>query len=277
MSTGFQYNKGPLSDGAMPRDWSLSTHEFGVHDSETTQRFVYGTRFLTWNGTVWKYSLSGDICYTHRLNAFWNTISSDVNGIDYSVLTYNQAIGDREITLTNGSTAVAEDYLAGGIVIIVPTETTTDREVMTRTVIGNTAAIATTGECTMYLDAPLETAVTTSNYAYVMPSNYNNIRYSASVNGTRSFAGLAGTAITAASLNFWTQTYGPCNMAYQTARVGKTAYYRKVYGRHDGSGDIETQTLQGGGTVVSDQVIGFGLDNNADANGTTNLMLTISY
>jgi hypothetical protein len=279
MSTFYPFPRGPIDAVASPRDLSANVADapsLGVFQTESTQRFIYGTRYLTWDGRVYKYSLSGAICYTHRLNAFWNTISSDVNGIDYSALTNAQSAGDREITLTNGSTALAEDYLAGGIVIIVPTETTTDREVMTRVVIGNDAAVAS-AECRMFLERPLETALTTSNNAYVMPSNYNNIRYSASVNGTRSFAGLAATAVTAASLNFWCQTYGPCNMAYQSARVGKTAYYRRVFGRHDGSGDIETQTLQGGGTVVSDQVVGFGMDNNGDANGTTNLMLTISY
>lgn len=251
-------------------------NNLGIHTIETTQRFIYGTRYLTWNGAVYKYSLAGAICYTHRLNFFWNTISSDANGIDYSLLTNAQSAGDRELTLTNGSTAVAEDYLAGGIIVIIPTETTTDREVMTRYVIGNELAAAS-AECTMYLDRPLETAVTTSNYAYVMPSNYNNIRYSAAANGTRSAAGLAATAVTASANNFWLQTYGPCNMAYQTTRVGKTAYYRNVHCRHDGSGDIESESVESGGTVVGDQVVGFGMDNNGDANGTTNMMLTISY
>jgi hypothetical protein len=274
MSTYFPLEFRPLTWGAQPKDFT-GDNNLGQYTVEATQRYIYGTRYITWDGRVYKYSLSGDVCYTHRLNAFWNTISSDANGIDYSLLTNAQSAGDREITLTNGTTAVAEDYLAGGIIIIVPTETTTDREVMTRMVVGNDLAAAA-AECRMYLDVPLETAVTASNYAYVMPSNYNNIRYSASVNGTRSFAGLAATAVTAASRNFWLQTYGPCNMAYQSARVGKTAYYRRVFGRHDGSGDIETQTLQGGGTVVSDQVVGFGMDNNGDSNGTTNLMLTIS-
>jgi hypothetical protein len=224
---------------------------------------------------VYKYSLAGAICYTHRLNAFWNTISSDVNGIDYSLLTNAQAAGDRELTLTNGTTAVAEDYLAGGIVIIVPTEGATDREVMTRVVIGNDSAAAA-AECRMYLESPIEVAVTTSNYAYVMPSNYSNIRYSTSVNGTRSFAGLAAT-YAGSGVNFWCQTYGPCNMAYQSTYVGKTAYYRMIYGRHDGSGDTQANTVESGGTVVSDQIVGFGMDNNSDANGTTNMMLTISY
>ena len=272
MSKGFQYNSGPLFDGGSPRSYNLPTHEFGVHSVETVQRHIYGTRFLTWNGSVYKYSLSGAACYTHRLNAFWNRIDSDVNGIDYSVLTNNQAIGDTEITLTNGTTAIAEDYLAGGIVIIVPAETVTDREVMTRGIVGNDVAAAA-AECTMYLDDPIEVAVTTSEYAYAMPSSYSNIRFSAAVSGHRSFAGLAAAPVTAASKNFWTQTYGPCNLAMITARMGKTQWYRMGYGREDGALDIGTQVA----TLVSDQIVGFGLDNNVGANGTTNFMLTISF
>lgn len=270
MSTGFQYNKGPLMLGASPRDFSLSTHEFGVHDSETTQRFVYGTRYITWDGKVYKYSLAGASCYTLRLNAFWNTISSDVNGIDYSVLTYNQSIGDREITLTNGTTAVAEDYLAGGLAVIVPSETYTDGEVMLRGIIGNDSAAAA-AECTMYLDDPLETAVTTSQYAYAMPSSYSNVRYSSNTGGTRSWAGLAAT-YTASGSNFWCQTYGPAQCAAQT-RAGSTTWYRDLYARYNGTLDIHSQI----GTNVADQRVGFILDNNGDANGATNIMLTISF
>lgn len=264
-----------------PIEWQAGPHDYtgvnnlGPYTVETTQRFVYGTRYLTWDGRVFKYSLSSGECYTHRLNVFFNTISSDANGIDYSLITNAQAAGDRVITLTNGSTAVAEDYLAGGIIIIVPTESSTDREVMSRMVVGNDAAAAA-AECTMYLEFPLETAVTASNYAYVMPSSYNNIKYLSTV-GTISFAGLAATAVTATGYNFWLQTYGPNNSAQQTTYVGKTAYYRMVYARHDGSLDTQANTVESGGTVVTDQIVGFGLDNNADNNGTTNWMMTISY
>lgn len=267
--------KGPITHPGIPKDYT-GNNNLAQYTSEATQRYIYGTRYLTWDGRVYKYSLSGAACYTHRLNAFWNTISGDVNGIDYSLFTNNQSVGDTEVTLTNGTTAVAIDYLAGGIIIIVPTETVTDREVMTRVITGNEAAAAA-GECKMFLDEPLETAITTSNYGYVMPSSYRNIRYSAAVNGTRSFAGLAATAITASGLNFWLQTYGPCNLAQQTTRVGKQAYYRMGYGRHDGTIDDEDQTIQGGGTVVSNQIVGFYMDNNGDANGCTNFMLTISF
>jgi len=273
MSTGFQFNKGPLSDGAMPRDWAQSTHEFGIHASETTQRFVYGTRYVTWDGKVWRYSLSTGACYTERGNYFANTISSDANGIDYSVLTNNQSIGDREVTLTNGSTAVAEDYFAGGLVVIIPTETVTDGQVMHRGIIGNTAAIATTGECTLYLDYPIDRAVTTSNYAYAMPSGFSNLLYG-NTGGTKSIAGLAGAYVTASGYNFWCQTHGACQITNGgSSECGKTTYYRGCWWRHDGTIDIFTNI----GTYVTDQLAGFVIDNNADANGATNIMMTNGY
>jgi len=274
MSNQFQYPFNPIQWQGGPHDFT-GDNILGPYTYETTQRFVYGTRYITWDGRVFKYSLSGATCYTHRLNAFYNTISSDVNGIDYSLITNAQSVGDRIITLTNGSTAVAEDYLAGGIIIIVPTEGATDRDVMTRMVVGNDAAAAS-AECQMYLDYPLDMAVTAANYAYVMPSSYRNIQYNAAVNGLRSFAGLAAVGIDAAAYNFWLQTYGVCNLAQQTARCGKQAYYRMGYGRHDGSIDDETETIESSGTVVSNQIVGFYMDNNADANGCTNFMLTIS-
>jgi len=274
MSDQFQYPFNPITWQGAPRDLT-GDNNLGQYTVETTQRYVYGTRFLTWDGRVFKYSLSSGECYTHRLNVFFNTISSDANGIDYSLLTNAQSAGDREITLTNGTTAVAEDYLAGGTAIIVPTETTTDREVMSRMIVGNEIAAAA-AECTIYLEAPLETAVAATNYAYVMPSGYNNIKYLSTV-GTISFAGLAATAVTATGYNFWLQTYGPNNSAQQTTYVGKTAYYRMVYARHDGTLDTQANTVESGGTVVTDQIVGFGMDNNADANGTTVWMMTISY
>ena len=275
MSNQFQYPFNPIEWQASPKDYS-GDNQLGIYAIETTQRYTYGTRYITWDGRVYKYSKSSGAVYTHRLNVFYNTITSDTNGIDYSLLTNNQSAGDREITLTNGTTAaIAEDYLAGGLAVIVPTESATDREVMSRLVIGNEAA-ATSGECRMFLEYPLNTAVTTSNYAYVMPSFYNKIQYE-STSGYKSFAGLAAAPVTATGYNFWLQTYGVCQSAQQTTYVGKVAYYRAVYARHDGTLDTQANTVESGGTVVTDQCVGFGLDNNADQNGTTNWMMTISY
>lgn len=263
-----------------PLDWSATPHDFtgdnqlGPHTSETTQRYIYGTRFLTWDGKVWKYSKSTASCYTERGNMFYNKIYSDTNGIDYSVLTADQSAGDREITLTNGSTtAIGEDDLAGGLIVIVPSETYTDGEVMHRGIIGNEAA-ATSAECRMFLDYPIETAVTTSEYAYVMPSSYSNLRYG-DTSGTRSIAGLAGTYVTGTGYNFWTQTYGACQITNGGPQTcGKTAFHRAVWWSHDGTIKIFDSTPT---SDTTDQVAGFVLDNNSDADGSTNIMMTNSY
>lgn len=274
MSTNYVYPNMPIGPGGAPQDFT-GNYNLGIYTKETTQRYVYGTRFITWDGRVYKYSKSSGACYTHRLNICNNTISGDANGIDYSLLTNAQSASDREITLTNGSTAVAEDYFAGGLAVIVPTESSTDREVMSRIVIGNDAAAAA-AECRMFLEFPLETAVTVANYAYVMPSSYSNIIYE-STTGLKSFMGLAATAVLLTGYNFWLQTYGICQSAQQTTYVGKTAYYRAVYARHDGTLDTQANTVESGGTVVTDQCVGFGVDNNADSNGTTNWYMTISF
>lgn len=276
MSEIYTYPHLPIYPGGEPHDFTEASaggahnRQLGVHTHETTQRYVYGTRYMTWDGKVYKYSLAGAACYTTRLNLFWNTISSDVNGIDYSLLTNAQSVGDREITLTNGTTAVAEDYLAGGLAVIIPTETVTDGQVMERGIVGNEAAAAA-AECRIFLDSPLDRAVLATNYAYVMPSSYRNIRWNDDTHGRRSAAGLAAV-YTASGSNFWCQTYGPCQVAANT-RLGSTIYYRTGYARHNGTVDIGTQV----NTSVRDQIVGFVLDNNGDDNGCTNFMLTISF
>jgi len=276
MSKGFQYDFGPLDANALPLDFT-TTYKHGIRVAETTQRFVYGTRYLTWDGRAYKYSKSSGACYTHRLNAFGNTIASDANGIDYSVFTNTQAIGDTEVTLTAGSTAITEDYLAGGLLVVVPTESVTDGQVMERIITGNTSAAATTGECTMYFDEPLELAITTSNYGYVMPSSYNNILYE-NTGGLKSFAGLSATYVSATGYNFWTQTYGVCQLSPQNPPLGYTAYQRGLWARHDGTVDgSSTSSGTWGTSYVTDQYVGYILDNNASQNGSTNCMLTISY
>jgi hypothetical protein len=242
-----------------------------VHTVETTQRHALSRRYLTWDGKVFRYAKSGGSCYTGKGNIFNNTISSSANGIDYSVLAASAGAGDTLVKMTNsGASDIAENALAGGQIVLKPTETYTDGQLMFRGITGNSSAVATSGTCTIYLDDPIETALTTSNYAFAMPSPYSNIKYEVT-SGTKSFAGIAAGYVSAANYYFWLQTYGACWLAPQS-RCGTTAYYRTVYWRHDGSVDIHTQL----GSYVTDQVAGFIVDNNADNNGSTVIFLTVS-
>jgi len=272
MSTLFSTR--PLVSPAQPLDmsWqgsSSGTDYLGQYAVSTVQEHCYGRRLITDLGKLFCYSLSSGECYTGRGNAFQNTISSSANGIDYRVLYAAQNKGDSSVQMLNaGSSAIAENYLAGGQIVIKLLTGSSDAALMMRTVVGNTAAVASSGICTIYLDRPLDQAVTTSSYAFVMPSPFTNIKYE-STSGTKSFAGPAAAYVSATGYFFWTQMYGPYWLAPQS-RVGTTAYYRTVYWRHDGSIDIGTQI----NSSVTDQRAGYILDNNADSNGVTVIQLT---
>ncbi len=237
-----------------------------LYAAETTQRYRYGQRYVHWDGKVVKYSKSSGACYTGRGNIFVNDIASSVAGIDYSLLVSAAVVGDTKVRMTNGNTVKVKDELAGGWLLMKPTETVTDAQLMMRGVLGNDAmGAAATGF--VYFDEGIETALTAANYAFCMPSPYNNIKY-LSTSGTYSFAGLAAIYISASGYNFWTQTWGPCWIGPQS-RCGTTSYYREVYWRHDGTIDIHTQLA----SSVTDQRAGFIMDANPAANGSTLIML----
>lgn len=259
-------------------------------DTGTTWDFIYdvsssrnpqyniGDRIILPNGKVFYYSYSGGRCYTGRGNKFFNTISSSEDGNDYSLLYAAAAAGSTSIQMTNqSSSAITADQFRNGQIVLKPTETYTDAELMFRGVTGNTAADASGGTnpyVTIYLDAKTTVALTTSNYAFVMESPYTDIRYDSSTTGT-SFAGLAAAYVSAASKYFWTQTWGMAWVAPQSSMGGTAAtygLYRTAYWRHDGSidyfGNINSN--------VTDQIAGFIMDNNSDANGATLICLQVN-
>lgn len=196
MSTGFQFNKGPLFDGGSPRSLSLPTHEFGVFgNAETTQRFVYGTRYITWDGRVYKYmglTTGGCVSYhgvANTLEAFtaWTTAIAG-------------SIGDTEYVITD--TGITEDQLAGGMIALYKNtiDNTTQRHI-----VGNDATSGTTTR--LYLEAGLSAAMTTDDSVEVFENPYRLV--SEANNEYAAWMGVPTvTALT--GYNVWSQTWGPC-------------------------------------------------------------------
>jgi len=247
-----------------------------VYDVTTAKSPLYnvGDRVLLPNGKVFYHSYSGGMCYTGRGNVFYNTISSSADGIDYSVLAEAAAAGDRSVLMTNqGTAAITLDQFRNGQIVLKPTESTTDAELMFRGVVGNTADASTghDGTVRIYLDAKLTVAMLATNYAFVMPSPYTDIRYADASGGGLSFAGLAAAYVSAASKYFWTQTWGMAWIAPQSG-VGAASLYRECYWRHDGSVDTHANI----NSNVTDQRAGFVMDNNADGNGATVICLQVN-
>lgn len=200
MSTDFQYNKGPLFDGGSPRDFALTAYEPGPYLVETTQRFIPGTRYITWNGCVFKYSLASGTVGGGRLAFHAGDVST--YGVAYTTVGDAQVAGDRVITID--SQTFAEDILAGGLVLLYGADYTYYQQ---RGIVGNN--VVSDATVTINLDAPLMTDISAdSTGVEVMPNPYRNIA------GNQTYGSCSGLPATRAVSGeyFWQQTWGMCNV-----------------------------------------------------------------
>ena len=228
-----------------------------------------GDRVVQPSGKVFYYCKSGDVCDTYKANVFHNAIPA--TGIDWSLLYEGAAQGDLSIKMTNqGVVAQTKDGLAGGHIDITEADDGTNQQ---RGVIGNTAG-GVSDIITIFLDARLTAAVTTSWRAYCMPSPFSDVRRTDALeNGKRSFVGYAAAPVTAADMYHWEQTWGQLSCSQYGSAVGKTAYMREVVFRYDGNLIHRGAT---GATGLEAQTAGFILDNNTADNGATVIMLQIA-
>ena len=242
-----------------------------IYDSSTVRdpRFYVGDRVILPDGKVFRYCKSAGQCDTFITNVFMNAIPA--TGIDYSVLAASAAIGATEITMTNqGTVAQTLDGLRGGHINM----GTNNNTVQQRGIIGNSAG-GVSDEITIQLDAPLIKALTTSDYAYCMPSPFSAVQGAqvGTAPGRVGFVGYSAVSVTAANVYHWEQTWGQISASLYGSAVGKTQYMREVVFRYDGNLIHRGST---GATGLEAQQAGFILDNNAADNGATVIMLTVS-
>ena len=221
------------------------------------------------DGRQFVYSLSSGEVYTGRGNVLFNAIPA--TGIDYANNIYAAAaIGDRQVVVTNGSTVVqTANGLRGGSIVLKPAVGSSDAVLMQRKILGNTAC-GLAGQTTIYLDAPLTAALSTSSYSFCMPSPFLSIKYSDALTNV-SHVGPAATYVPASGYYFWVQTAGRCWLAPQST-VGVTDYGREVVWRYDGS--IQLRTYNSAINGEYGQVAGYIVDNNQAGNGATEICLT---
>lgn len=221
------------------------------------------------DGRKFRHCLSGAACDTFLGNVFFNALGA--TGMDWSVLTQDEVAGATSIIMTNqGVVAQTKDGLKGGSIAITENDNATTQEYG---IIGNTAG-GVSDEITVYLDAGLAAAVTTSWYAYCMPSPYSDIRAGnplGATNGKKvSWVGYAAAVVNAAGLYHWEQTAGPRSCSLYGAEVGKTSDHRDVVFHYDGN--LRHRTA-GAGDLG--QRAGYIMDNNIAANGATFIMLQL--
>lgn len=219
-------------------DWGFLYRASTVKDAA----YNVGDRVQLPDGRVFYYAKSGAACNSGQGVAFYNADPA-ISGNPAAAVA-----ADGTLAVTFASQTFAENALQQGFIHFGAAATTEQF----RGITGNTAASSST--VTIYMDAPLNTAITTSTYAEVMYNPWSDVR-SGNMGGDASWAGVAATYVSAADTYFWVQTWGPMWCAPQAA-VQATAYIRMAYWRHDGSLDVQPLdgTLK---AFVTDQPAGF--------------------
>ncbi|MBE3143573.1 MAG: hypothetical protein IMZ61_06580 [Planctomycetes bacterium] len=259
----------PLTPEARPMDMS-GTAEYAQYAVSTTQYHGFGRRLLTGNGKVFKFGKS---------NAEWRTgllaffgVAIPAAGIDYSLLPAAASAGATSIQMTNqGTVAQTLNCLAGGHIVmkLSTADTGVSATLQQRDIVGNTAG-GVSDVITIYLDAPITTALTTASYAFAMPSHWSSVGYG--LYTKRSAAGLPATYVSAANYFGWLQTWGPAWVSDIAATLGTVAYQRQLVLGY--AGGVGPHIYDAGN--AQDQHIGFIMDNNEADNGATNIFLQLT-
>lgn len=206
MSNHYKYPNTPITFQGGPQDFT-GTLNLGYYTSETTQRYVFGTRGITWDGKVFKYSHSLATIYSGR-GAF-NGAGVDVSTLINSNIAAAIVAGERTVKITVAATegyagdgAVAEDELAGAQFVVGHGGSGTGE---CRTIVGNDAIASGggTGVCTVDYPFALAHAIGFSELPL------NPYRYCIAASEVASVIGVAPVSVTT-GYNFWAQSWGPC-------------------------------------------------------------------
>lgn len=237
MSKQFTLPNNPLGWQANPHDFT-GDNMLGIYTQETTQRYVYGTRFITWDGRVFKYAKAG----------------STMSSMKYAVYGYNQLVAERtspsatvnaavagdktlNLTVTAGTVGVsrngiiAEDALAGGFISMY--QSSSDRS--QRMIVGNDALAAAGTNLCIYLEAPVMATVTAGTGTEVLANPYSDVRSDTEQYGIWSSALGMPCVVATSTYNYWIQTYGICRITPTGAAFGANQGERQMVVAANGS------------------------------------------
>ncbi len=238
MSKNFTKSFNPINWPALPHDFT-GDNNLGIYTSETTQRYVYGTRYITWDGRVYKYmGLTTGGCVSYHGVA--NTLEA-VTGFTAAVA---GTVGDRAYTITD--TGIAEDQLAGAMITLYKATIDNTTNVA---IVGNDATSGSTTR--IYLEFPLSSTMTASDNVEVYENPYRLV--SETTNAFRAWMGIP-TVTAATGLNVWVQTWGPALVSPVNTTIDDAAANERMAFWAANAGILEVDAGTGAG---KNQVAGY--------------------
>ncbi len=185
-----------------PLDWQTTPQDFtgdlnlGIYAKETTQRYVYGTRYLTWDGRVYKYmGVTTAGCKSYH--GVCNTIEAPLGWTANAVKVY---AGGKLVSVTEAT--FAEDQLAGAMLMAYNATMNNSTQ---HHIVGNDLHGATYTD--IYLEFPLPVDLDATDTFEVYGNPYRLVESSGS-RETHAWLGVpCVTALT--GYRVWVQTWGP--------------------------------------------------------------------
>lgn len=199
MSKIFTLPHRPIYDGGEPHDYTTVGGDhllnLGLRTNETTQRYVYGTRHITWDGRVFKYGNAVVACYSYH-----GARATEAAALSWTANAVATGAGARSCTVPVGSREV--DDLAGAYLMIQDASATDTTWLFG--IIGNEKSVNTT--TIVYLDGAIPVALVAGDAMEVFENPYREL--SEVSNGTSAWMGVPAMTA-AAGYKFWLQTWGP--------------------------------------------------------------------
>ena len=193
------------------------------------QNCIIGTRRVSWDGKVYRYSHAVANCSNEMLS--WS--GHYLQALNYSVVV-SGALGSKTMVVTvggsdgDGSGNIAENYLAGGQILITNEATFGS---ISLGIISNTP-VSGGGAMTLVVDTALPFLLTTSHRVKAMGSDYRALTAEANCPVDAPMVGRPTVKATAALPYHWEQTWGKCwitpNNGFSTVDVGNTQFNQQV-------------------------------------------------
>ena len=232
-----------------PLDWAASPHDFtgdnnlGIYTTETTQRYVYGTRYITWDGRVYKYmGVTTQGCNSNR-GAYNNSAAA----LEWTANAVTKSAGERVVSITQ-TTAGEDDYVGAQIRIYMATMANSTSHM----VVGNDAAGSTYTD--LYIEFPLPAALTTSDTFEVFNNPYKAVQVTGAAQAHAGWMGIPCVTATT-GYNIWVQTWGPAVVGTGNTTIDDRADHENVaHWSYNGTireiDDAESNTVAGKAQVA---------------------------
>ena len=234
-------------------DWDFLYVASSVKDP----KWNVGDRVVLPDGRVFRYAKLGGAITSARVDyGLYSAVTSRNKW--YETLAQAQSAGDKSIVLpfdeagdttnrTARSTTVVQDELRGGYVVIYKNGVANQ---CVRGIVGNTPSkTATPYEVTIYLDAAIPHALTTSDGAELIESPWSDVRSMFADNATATTCCGMPTVVAASGDYTWVQTKGVCRVSLTEPGVLERSVYCMSNGAMCNRGDIGS-----GGCM--DQIVG---------------------